>query len=171
LCSNTRLGYPVSQLGGALGGVNYDNSNADRASKALILHPIACGIAFIAQIIALGSKQFGFLFASLIVFLAFLVSLAAMALDFALFGVVRNAINGNVRGSPASYGVATWLVLAATVSLLIAVLFTLFACCCGGDRRRRSNKNTYADDGYVGNQPGMTQTAYSPQRRHWWNRK
>jgi hypothetical protein len=105
------------------------------------------------------------------VFLAFLVSLTAMVLDFALFAVVRNAINNNVVGSPASYGVATWLVLGATISLLIATLFTLFACCCGGDRRRRNQKTAYADDGYVGNQPAMTQTTYSPQRRHWWNRK
>jgi hypothetical protein len=137
----------------------------------LILHPIACGIAFIAQIIALGSKQFGFLFASLMVLLAFLVSLVCLVLDFAIFGVVRNAINNNGLGASASYGVATWLVLAATISLLIAVLFTLFACCCGGDRRRRANDKGYADGGYVGNQPGMTQTSYAPQRRHWWNRR
>jgi len=78
-----------------------------------------------------------------------------------------------VAGSPASYGNATWLVLAATISLLIATLFTLFACCCGGDRKERKygRKNQYADDGYVGNQPAMTQTTYAPQRRHWWNRR
>ena len=172
-CTGTGIGYDLSRVGGALGGVDYDNSSADRASKALILHPIACGLAFIAQIVALASVQFGFLFASLIVFLAFLVSLVCMVLNFAIFGIVRNAINGNVAGSPASYGNATWLVLAATISLLIATLFTLFACCCGGDRKERKygRKNQYADDGYVGNQPAMTQTTYAPQRRHWWNRR
>ena len=181
LCSGTQIGYPLSRLGGAVGGINYDNTSADRASKALILHPIACGLAFIAQIVALASVQFGFLFASLIVFLAFLVSLVCMVLNFAIFGIVRNTINSNVAGSPASYGNATWLVLAATISLLIATLFTLFACCCGGDRKERKygrkNKN-YVDDGYVGNQPGyvgnqpaMTQTTYSNQRRHWWSRR
>jgi len=173
-CSGTQIGYPLSRLGGAVGGINYDNSSADRASKALILHPIACGIAFIAQIVALASVQFGFLFASLIVFLAFLVSLVCMVLDFAIFGIVRNTINSNVAGSPASFGNAIWLVLAATISLLIATLFTLFACCCGGDRKERKygrkNKN-YIDDGYVGNQPAMTQTTYSNQRRHWWSRR
>jgi hypothetical protein len=95
-----------------------------------------------------------------------------MVLDFALFGVVRNAINGNVVGSRASYGVGTWLVLAATISLLVAVLFTLFACCCGGDRKeRRYGRKSYAENGYVGNEPAMTQTTYSPQRRHWWSRR
>jgi len=173
-CSGTQIGYPLSRLGGAVGGINYDNSSADRASKALILHPIACGIAFIAQIVALASVQFGFLFASLIVFLAFLVSLVCMVLDFAIFGIVRNTINSNVAGSPASYGNATWLVLGATVSLLIATLFTLFACCCGGDRKERKygrKHQNYIDDGYVGNQPAMTQTTYSNQRRHWWSRR
>lgn len=193
-CSGTGIGYPLSRLGGAIGGVAYENTSADRATKGFILHPIACGLAFIAQIVALASVQFGFLFASLIVFLAFLVSLVCMVLNFAVFGIVRNHINSNVAGSPAHFGNATWLVLAATISLLIATLFTLFACCCGGDRKERKygRKNKYVDDGYVGNQPGyvgtqpgyvgnqpgyvgnepaMTQTTYSNQKRHWWSKR
>ena len=172
-CSGRGVGYDVSSAASQFAGVgNYDNTAADRATRALILHPIAAGIAFIAQIIALASNQFGFLCASLIVFLAFLVSMVCLVLDFALFGVVRNAINGNVAGSPASYGNASWMVLGATAALLISTLFTLFACCCGGDRRssRRYGKG-YHDSGYVGNEPSMTQTGYSPQRSHWWNRR
>lgn len=171
-CSGTGVGYDISRAASQFAGANYNNNAVDRASNALILHPIAAGIAFLAQIIALASNQFGFLCASFIVFLAFLVSLVCMVLDFALFGIVRNAINGNVVGSPASFGNATWITLGATASLLISVIFTLFACCCGGDRRssRRYGKG-YNDGGYVGNAPGMTQTSYAPQRRHWWSRR
>jgi hypothetical protein len=197
-CTGTHVGYDLSRVGGAIGGVLYSNASADRATKGLILHPIACGLAFIAQIVALASVQFGFLFASLIVFLAFLVSLVCMVLNFAIFGIVRNHINSNVAGAPAHFGNATWLVLAATISLLIATLFTLFACCCGGDRKERKygrKHQNYMDDGYVGNQPAMTQngyvgtqpgmtqngyvgnqpamtqTTYAPQRKHWWSKR
>lgn len=171
-CSGTGVGYDISRAASQFAGANYDNAAVDRASSALILHPIAAGIAFLAQIIALASNQFGFLCASLFVFLAFLVSLVCMALDFALFGVVRNAINDNIPGSPAMYGNATWITLGATASLLVAVIFTLFACCCGGDRRsnRRFGKG-YNEGAYVGNEPGMSQTTYAPQRRHWWSRR
>lgn len=170
-CSGTGIGYDLSTIGAATGGVIYENTSVDRASRALILHPIAAGLAFIAQIIALASKQFGFLFASIIVFLAFIVSLACLVIDFAIFTLVRNAINSNQVGSPASFSNAIWLVLAATIALLIATIFSLFACCCGGDRRARKANKGYNDGAYVGNEPGMTQTTYAPQRRHWWSRR
>jgi len=196
-CSSRALGYSLASIAGSAGNdPSYVNTSVDRATKALVLHPIAAGIAFIAQIIALASHRFGFLFASLIVLFAFFVSLAAMALDFALFGIVRHAINnpgnnskvivgGNTGNGTASYSTATWLVMGATISLLIAVLFTLFACCCGGDRRRGTTKgaygNGYADGGAyaagsepayaAGNEPGMVQTGYAPTRQHWWSRR
>jgi len=186
VCTNSRLGYSISQIAAqqaGLGSSGYYNASADNATRGLILHPIAAGIAFIAWLIALGSTRIGYLFASLIVFLSFIVSLAAMVLDFALFGIVRNAINNrstNVTSvftsseGSASFSTAIWLVLAATISLLIATLFTLFACCCGGDRherRHRSNVVTpaYAEGAYVGNQPQMVQTGYAPRRAAWWN--
>ena len=182
-CTKAQLGYSLSTVAGGLAGNNkYVNLSADRATKALILHPIAAGLAFIAQIIALASVQIGFLFASLFVLLAFFVALGAMVLDFALFGIIRNAINhgGNdllsasAGSGKASYSTATWLVLGATISLLLAVIMTLFACCCGGDRRReKRHEKAYASNsnGYVGSEPGMVQTSYAPQRKHWWNRR
>jgi len=56
-------------------------------TNALILHPIACGLAFIAFLLALIPGVFGALFATSVTALAWILALVVMAIDFALFGV------------------------------------------------------------------------------------
>jgi hypothetical protein len=111
------------------------------------------GLAGLAFLIALFSDRLGFLLASLISLLAFIVSAAALAFDFAIFTVVRNYLNNNVSnlGSitvdgltidvsnvsiAANYGNAIWMVLAATATLFFASFVVCFSCCTARRRER-----------------------------------
>lgn len=60
---------------------------ADGLTNALILHPIACGVAFIAFLLSLGSGVVGSLLGAIVAGIAWILTLVVMAIDFALFGV------------------------------------------------------------------------------------
>ncbi|KAK4685952.1 hypothetical protein P7C73_g4180, partial [Tremellales sp. Uapishka_1] len=148
-CTGSHLGYEVTTASGAIGGYTFVNNHLETLTKALILHPIATGIAFIAFLIAAASDHIGFLFASMVAFLAFIVSLAAMVIDFVLFGIVKHEINNNTTAN-ASFATAIWLTLAATVILFFASIIV----CCGcftGRRHKRNSEKGYDQTGYVGN--------------------
>ncbi|TYJ53815.1 hypothetical protein B9479_005576 [Cryptococcus floricola] len=157
-CSDRKLGYDIADVTGTLTNFSYVNEHLETLTKALILHPIATGIAFLSFLIALASDHIGFLFAAFVAFVAFVVSLAAMIVDFVMFGVVRHQVNDNTDAS-ASFGTAIWLTLAATVVLFFSTFIVCFSCCTNRTRSRRDTE--YA-------QPPMAQNGF--ERRRWWNR-
>lgn len=63
------------------------SKTADGLTRVMILHPIACGLAFIAFLLALGAGVFGSVLSAAVAGLAWLLTLIAMAVDFSLFGV------------------------------------------------------------------------------------
>jgi len=166
-CSNSALGYNVAQVSGGLTDYNWVNSSLDHITNAMILTPIACGITAFAALIALCAHRIGFICASFIAFLAFIVSLIAMIFDFVIFGIVKHEINDNTTAS-ASFSTAIWLTLAAVIVLFFSTFIVFFECCTQG---RRSNKRSYNDEpyagnGYVGNAaPDM---GYAQTRRPWY---
>ncbi|WVQ82828.1 hypothetical protein IAT38_004960 [Cryptococcus sp. DSM 104549] len=161
-CSSKALGYDIVSVTGQISSHTFANKTLEGLTKALILHPIATGLAFIAFLIALCSDHLGFLFSAFIALLAFLASLAAMAIDFALFTVIKHEINSNTSAR-ATYSAAIWLTLAATVILFFSTFVVCFSCCTNR-RARRSDREV----GY-GTGPTMGQTQ-GYQKRHWWNR-
>jgi hypothetical protein len=114
-----------------------------------ILADARLGIAFLSFLIALCSDHVGFLFASLIAFVAFLVSLVAMIIDFVMFGIIRHEINSNTSAS-ASFSTAIWLTLAATVVLFFASFIVCFECF---GSRRRNRDQQYVGNGYASSGP------------------
>lgn len=112
------------------------------------------------------SDHIGFIFASIITFIAFVVSLVVMIIDFVVFAIIRHEINDNTNAR-ASFANAIWIVLAATIVLFIAIFVVFFECCCGGDRHSRRSRR---QDKYL-DAPPMQQVGYAPQRTHWWNRR
>jgi hypothetical protein len=56
-------------------------------SRALILHPIACGITFFSFLAALAGDSIGFALSSLIAFLAMIFTLITTVIDWVNFGV------------------------------------------------------------------------------------
>ncbi|GAA5929183.1 hypothetical protein JCM3775_006757 [Rhodotorula graminis] len=146
VCTSSQVGYQVPQVlltVGELTGVlsSSTESAVNATTSALILHPIAAALSFLAFLIAACSDRLGFLCASLTAALACLVALAAMVLDLVLVAVVRSYLNRNSAVNAAvdvSYEVGTWLTVAAFACLFVGVFTT--CCACLTDRRRRRNK-------------------------------
>ena len=63
------------------------SKSADGLTRAMVLHPIACAIAFIAFLLSLGAGVVGSLLGALVAFIAWILTLIVMAVDFTLFGV------------------------------------------------------------------------------------
>ena len=131
---------------------------ADALTRVMILHPIACGLAFIAFLLALGSGCLGSLLASMVSAVAFLVTLIVMATDFVWAGIIKNHVNSDGTGSHAYYSVGMWTILAAMIVLFFATFIVLFGCCSS----RRANRTSKVDGAYAN---GTT-----TGRRYFWQR-
>jgi len=72
-----------------LDGVKPSNAanTVHSVSRALILHPVACGITFFSFMAALASDNIGFALSSLLAFLAMILTLIATVIDWVNFGV------------------------------------------------------------------------------------
>ena len=137
------------------------SDTADALTKVMILHPIACGLAFIAFLLALGSGFFGSLLASMVSAVAFIVTLVVMATDFAWAGIIKNHVNSDGTGNHAYYSVGMWTILAAMIVLFFATFIVLFSCC-SSRRTNRTNRTSKIDGAYAN---GTT-----TRRRHFWQR-
>lgn len=143
------------------------NDAEENTSKALtrvmVLHPVACALSFIAFLLALGSGFIGALTAAVVSTLAFIVTVVVMACDFALFGIVKNKVNGNEDGnSTAEWSTGIWTILAAMVILLLATAIILLTCCSARLHKKRSNRvSKHGDAGY----------ATTTTRRRFWQRR
>jgi hypothetical protein len=102
------------------------------ATRGLAVHPVAAGVTFIALLFSLSSHVTLALFASLLSFIAALLTLIAFAIDIALYIIVHDRVqrlqDGQTR-SVAAPGV--WITLVSLILLLMAV-------CTGWFGRRRS---------------------------------
>jgi hypothetical protein len=132
---------------------NYAENTTKALTKAMILHPIACGLNFIAFLLALGAGWVGSLLASLVAALAFIVTLVVMILDFVAFSIIKSNVNGDDddvfdRGTRAHWGSAAWTTLAAAICSLLAMIILFFTCCSARIHKRRNRdlvepKNDY----------------------------
>lgn len=109
----------------------------------MVLHPIGAGLCFIAFLLALGAGIFGSLMSTLVSILAFIVTIVALACDFAGFAIIRRRINKDTTAS-ASWSVGIWLVLAAAILCLIGMITVFITCCSGRRRKSREQKKMAA---------------------------
>jgi len=142
-CSKKTIGYKVADIMSQVDGTNFNLASTDSTNgltNAFILHPIACGLAFIAAIFAFGGF-FGSIVGVIIAILAWIVTVVVMAIDFTVFGIIKNHVNKDGSGNHAYYDVGMWTCLAAMILLLFGVIIVFFTCCT--DRKKRSRG--YAD--------------------------
>ncbi|GAA5871852.1 hypothetical protein JCM8547_003287 [Rhodosporidiobolus lusitaniae] len=140
-CTSAQVGYEIPSIlitaaeatGSSVSDTAQDAIKA--VTKALVLHPVACGVSFFAFLIAACSDRLGFLCASLIAILAAILALIVMVLDLVLFYVVRRWLRDNDLDVDVSYSYGTWLTVAAFACLFVGVFAT--ACACLSDRRRK----------------------------------
>src|SRR5262245_61687032 len=88
-CSAVAIGYDIAGIIAATTNKPYTSSTLQHLSHSLILHPIATGVTFIALVIAASSHCIGFLFASALAGIAWLITLVVIAVDFSLFGSAK----------------------------------------------------------------------------------
>jgi len=165
-CTGSHVGYnPALEIAKA-DHTTFNSAQTDTSkalTRVMILHPIVCGMAFIAFLLALGSGICGALLASLVSALTWALSVVVLATDFTLFGIIKNHVNGNKdkSGSSAKFGVAIWTLLAAMILLFFATFIVLFTCFSARRHRNDVRTTKHADAGY-----GTTTT-----RRHFWQRR
>ncbi|CAE6520624.1 unnamed protein product [Rhizoctonia solani] len=145
-CSRTRLGYDIdSQLLQSLGLDNLDNLISRGLTLVLVLHPIACGLAFLALLFALmllcRPARLASAMALVFSVLAAILATIAFAIDVALTTIAKNKVSDATDGNlKVTYGAVPWMTLGAMVALWAA---TVGACCgifVGGRRRREAEK-------------------------------
>jgi len=167
-CTGKHIGYNPALIMAQSDGTDF-GTGAEDTSKALtrvmVLHPVACALAFIAFLLALGSGVCGALLASAVSALTWLVTVVVMATDFVLFGIVKNHVNNSGGGSHAYYSTGMWTILAAMICLFFATFIVLFTCFSARMHSRNTTHTTkVADAGYAN---GTT----TRRKRHFWQRR
>jgi len=136
-CSSRAIGYQPANVMEAIDHTQFSTAAADSANgltHAMILHPICCAFAFIAFVLSLGGV-FGSVFAAILGFFSWGLTLVVMAIDFSLFGIIKNHVNDDGTRSHAFYSIAMWTTMAAMIALFLGSIFVLLTCL--GERRRR----------------------------------
>jgi len=160
-CSNSQVGYSPAAVMTRIDGTDFSDyaTETTRAlTKAMILHPIACGLNFIAFLLALGAGVVGSLLASLVALLAFLTTVIIMIIDFVLFSIVRSNVNDNNTNANAHYGAAAWTILASAICSLFGTIIVFLSCCSGRLHQRRNR----------GVMPAKAEYVEPPRRRRRW---
>ncbi|KAH8911907.1 pali-domain-containing protein [Coniochaeta sp. PMI_546] len=154
-CSPRTLGYSPAAVMNQVDNTqfsDYAERTTRSLTKAMILHPIACGLNFIAFMLALGAGVVGSLLASLVAALAFLVTVVILIIDFVMFSIVRSNVNDDGTGAHAYYASAAWTILVSAICSLIGTVIVFFTCCSGRLHRRRNGvatKHEVVQDGYA----------------------
>lgn len=113
--------------GGATEFSDYADATARSLTQSMILHPIACGLNFVAFMLALGAGTVGSLLASLVALVAFLTTAVATVIDFVLFSIVRSNVLDNGTGADAYYDAAAWTILVSAVCSLVGAVVVFFS--------------------------------------------
>jgi len=160
-CSAPKLGYRFdSAAARALQLDDLTNIVSKALTAALVLHPIACGLAFLCWAITLfalfrrwrhfringterdGRSRFTSIISFAIILPAALLTTIVFILDVVLVAVARNKIRDALddnRSVQLTWDSAVWLTLVAA----LALWFALFATICPCGSRLRYRKRTY----------------------------
>ncbi|CZR67713.1 related to palI protein [Phialocephala subalpina] len=166
-CTGKHIGYNPANIMAEIDNTNFNTASTDTTkalTRVMILHPIACGLAFIAFLLALGAGFCGAIMAAMVSAVTWLVTVVVMACDFALFGIIKNHVNKDGSGSHAYYSVGMWTCLAAMICLFFGTFVVLFTCF--SKRMHRKDNNRVSKGGEAGYVNGTT-----TRRRHFWQRR
>jgi hypothetical protein len=127
ICLKTGHGYAVPVHSGSnviVIGANW--------TRGLAIHPVACGVAFIALLLSLSSHITVTLVASIVSFLAAVIAFIAFIVDIALYAYVKHEMTKLHAGANTLTGPGFWL------TFVSFILLTLAGCTvCFGRRKDR----------------------------------
>jgi len=171
MCTGKHIGYNPAQVMANIDGTDFSTASEDTSkalTRVMVLHPIVCGLAFIAFLMAIGAGVCGALLASLTAAITWALTVVVMATDLTLFGIVRNHVNDlgdDQSGSHAKFGPAIWTEIAAMVCLFFATFIVLFTCFSARRHKRAAHTSSSKEAGYAN---GTTTTR---TKRHFWQRR
>lgn len=146
-CSKTKLGYTFdSTVSEALGVSGYEDTISKGTTAALVLHPIACGLTFLAFLVSLlmvfrarveGTARFASICSLVWGILAAILTTAVFLIDIIFVAIVRNKVRDESDNEvDLHFDNAIWMVLGAAVALWLS----LIGGCCGVCACGRSRK-------------------------------
>jgi len=136
--------------------VNHDSAQIRSSwTRGLAVTPVAAGVSFVALLLSLSTHITVTLLASLVSFLAALITTIAFAIDIALLALVRHEMDNLGVNANTNTGPGFWITFAALILLLLAGCTVCF-----GHRRDRAS-GRYGGGSY----PAATATA--PRRPFW----
>ncbi|KAF8153975.1 SUR7/PalI family-domain-containing protein [Crassisporium funariophilum] len=128
-CRKSGHGYNV----GVTSQDKTDTANIKAAwTRGLAVHPVATAATLVAFLLGLSTHLTVTLIASLVSFLAALLTLIAFAIDIALFVLVKNEMKKFGNGVNTNTGAGFWMTFVAFILLLLAGCTVCF-----GRRRER----------------------------------
>ncbi|KAI5359046.1 hypothetical protein Slin15195_G066780 [Septoria linicola] len=139
-CTGRHIGYELSRLLSSVQGTPYEDisgGTSDALTRVMVLHPIACGVAFIAFLLSIGGGVAGSLAGALAASIALLLTVIVMATDFTLFGIVRHHVNDDDSSATAHFGDAIWLLVATFIFLFLGMCVVFFTCFAGRKEKKR----------------------------------
>lgn len=139
-CTGRHIGYEPAALMSRVDNTDFSSisgGTSDAFTRIMILHPIACGVTFIAFLISIAGGIIGSLLGALTAFVAWILTIIVLATDFTLFGVVRNHVNHDRTDSKARFGSAIWMLTASFMMIGLAMGILLFTYCVARRREKR----------------------------------
>lgn len=149
-CTPSEIGYAIAETVQGLDNEDISmvkGGTADSLIYVEVVHPIACGIAFISFLTSIGAGVIGSLGAAAAALVAWILTIIALACDFTAFGIVRHHINDDKTQAVAHFGSAIWMLCAAFVLLTIGQFVVLFTCFSARREGRRGGTGASAVGG------------------------
>lgn len=164
-CTGKHIGYNPASFLETTYNTDFNGAQVNTSkglTRVMVLHPIACALAFLAFLSAAGSGICGALIGAVTASVAFVITVVVMATNFVLFGIIKSHVNDDGSGSHANFSVGMWTLVAAMVCLFFGTLVVFFTCCSSRMHRQNHVSTKHAENGYAN---GTTVT-----RRHFWQR-
>ncbi|KAG9228654.1 SUR7/PalI family-domain-containing protein [Amylocarpus encephaloides] len=163
-CTGKHIGYNPAEFLEAADSTDFNGAQVNTAkalTRVMVLHPIACVLAFIAFLFAAGAGICGALLGAFTAITAWIICVVVMATDFVLFGIIKKHINDDSNDGHASFSAGMWTLVAAMVCLFLGTI-VVFLTCCSSRMHRQRHSSKHAEGGYAN---GTTVT-----KRHFWQR-
>jgi len=144
-CTKPSLGYTFDKaVGNALHVSGFENLISRTTTAALVLHPVACSLTFLALLVSLfmlrrssGTSRVFSALTTIFGGLAALVTTVVFLIDVSLVAIVKNRIDSS--DLTLNWGNAVWMALGATIAIWVSIA----GACWGIIARRHKKPATY----------------------------
>jgi len=143
-CTKSHVGYDAGAYLNNLVGSDFGSGSRRTIrvlTRAMVLHPIACILTFLAFLSSAARGVGHAVLAVLLALLAFVITVIVMACDFGWASLIHHRINhNNFNGSKAHYRECIWFVLVSALLTLLASFLLLVSWC--SSRNRHDGQTT-----------------------------